>query len=226
MEPQNENWRMEEDLPQDEDWRCRIPFLCDYTMGDEMLIRNIVFHISSKKYSLNLKIRQAQSASAYAHYLLDPDRLDERPDRTFYAKLIEIYYRLEYIQDLMNDVKVWQIRNNSQAVNTLFWMDVVNDVVEARLFSRWRVLIRRWRARAQALICMQQRKRMMEFAMLINAKVRDVSIKNYNFPAKENHITFKILRYAFDFHTLNKKAFYMKDGGLDTLKRKLFVMEE
>ena len=111
-------------------------------------------------------------------------------------------------------------------MNTLFWMDVVNDVVEERLFSRWKVLIRSLRAKAQALICMQQRKRMMEFAILINAKVRDVSMKNYGFQAKENHITFKILRYAFDFHPFNKKAFYRRDEGYDTLKRKLFDMEE
>jgi hypothetical protein len=216
---------MNEELSQDEDWRSKFPFLCDYDMADEMLMNNKVFHIASKKYSLNLKIRQ-NLTSNYAHYLLDPDRLDERPDRSFYAKLIEIYYRLEYIQDLMNDVKLWQIRNNSQPGHPLFWMDVVNDVVEARLFSRWKVLIRLWRAKAQALICMQQRKRMMEFAMLINTKVRDVSMKNYHFPAKENHITFKILRYAFDFHPLNKKAFYKRDEGQDTLKRKLFDTEE
>ena len=224
MEPEEENWRMEQDLPQDEDWRRRIPFLCDYTMGDEMLIRNIVFHISSKKYSLNLKLKQT-SSTYYAHQLLDPNRLDDR-ERSFYGKLVEIYYRIEYLQELITDVEIWRVRNNSQAANTLFWMDVVNQAVEEKLLTTWRKLIKSWRARAHAEICVQQRNRMMEFAMLINAKVRDVSITNYNFPAKENHITFKILRYAFDFHPMNKKAFYKRDEGIDTLKRKLFVMEE
>jgi len=216
---------MNQELSQDEDWRKQYPFLCDYDMADEMLMSNIVFHLANKKYSLNLKLRQNQSSN-YAHYLLDPARVDERSDRSYYAQLIEIYYRLEYIQEIMNDVKLWQIRNNSQPGHPLFWMDVVNDVVEDRLFSRWKVLIKSLRAKAQTLICIQQRKRMMEFAMLINAKVRDVSMKNYHFPAKENHITFKILRYAFDFHPFNKKAFYKRDEGQDTLKRKLFDMEE
>lgn len=224
MEPQEQDWRIEQDLPRDEDWRRRIPFLCDYNMCDEMLISSIAFHISSKKYSLNLKLRQ-NSSTVYAHQLLDPSRLDDR-ERSFYAKLVEIYYRIEYLQDLITDVEIWRIKNNSQASNTLFWMDVVNEAVEDKLLTTWRKLIRSWRARAQTEICIQQRNRMMEFAMLINTKVRDVSIKNYNFPAKENHITFKILRYAFDFHPLNKKAFYKRDEGQDTLKRKLFDMEE
>jgi hypothetical protein len=217
---------MDEELSQDEDWRKQYPFLCDYDMGDEMLMINRVFHIANKKYSLNLKIKQ-NPTSNYAHYLLDPARVDERSDKSYYAKLIEINYRIDYIQELMNDVVLWQIKNNSQSGNnTLFWMDVVNNVVEDRLFAKWRLLKRLLRSKAHALICMQQRNRMMQFAMLINIKVRDVSMKNYGFPAKENHITFKILRYAFDFHPFNKKAFYKRDEGYDTLRRKLFDMEE
>jgi hypothetical protein len=215
---------IDQDLHQDEDWRQQYPFLCDYSMSDEMLLKNKVFHIANKKYSLNLKIKQTLTSS-YAHYLLHPDRLDDT--RSYYSQLLEIYFRIEYLQELINDVKLWQIKNNSQPVNTLFWMDVVNDVVEWRLFDVWRKMVREYRAKAMALICMQQRKRIMEFAMLINAKVRDVSMKNYHFPAKENHITFKILRYAFDFHPMNQKAFYKRDEGQDNmLKRKLFVLEE
>jgi hypothetical protein len=214
-----------EEISQDEDWRLSIPFLADYDIHSEMLVKNKVFHISSKKYSLNLKLKQTPTTH-YAHYLLDPEsRLTDR-DRGFYGNLIQIYFKIEYLQELVQDITIWQMKSNSQPANTLFWMDVVNESIETKLLSTWRKFIRGWRAKAQALICMQQRNRMMEFAMLINAKVRDVSIKIYHFPAKENHITFKILRYAFDFHPLNKKAFYKRDEGQDTLKRKLFDMEE
>lgn len=216
---------MDQDLSQDEDWRKQYPFLCDYSMCDEMLMKNLVFHIANKKYSLNMKLKREPSSQA-AHYYLNPDRVDEKEGLSYYGKLIEIRYRIDYIQNLIDDVTLWQIRNNSQPCNTLFWMDQVNDTVETRLLAVWRKIARSCRAKAMALICMQQRNRMMEFAMLINVKVRDVSIKNYGFPAKENHITFKILRYAFDFHPWNQKAFYKRDDGQDTLKRKLFDVEE
>jgi len=213
------------ELTQDEDWRKHYPFLCDYSMCDEMLMKNLVFHIANKKYSLNMKLK-AEPSTVLAHYYLNPDRIDEKEGLSYYGKLIEIRYRIEYIQNLIDDVTLWQIRNNSQPGNTLFWMDQVNDTVETRLLAVWRKLARSCRAKSMALICIQQRNRMMEFAMLINAKVRDVSVKNYGFPAKENHITFKILRYAFDFHPCNQKAFYKRDEGQDTLKRKLFDAEE
>jgi hypothetical protein len=216
---------MDQELSQDEDWRQRMPFLRDYNMGDTMLVKNMVFHIANKKYSLNLKLKQTPTTH-YAHFLLNPDRIDDRPDRTYYQQLIEIHYRIDYIQDIIRDVTLWQLNSNTQQGNSLFWVHIVNEVVEERLLSTWRKLIRSLRAKQQAIICMQQRKRMMEFAVLINTKIRDVSMKNYGFQAKENHITFKILRYAFDFHPLNKKAFYKRDEGQDTLKRKLFDMEE
>jgi hypothetical protein len=182
-----------------------VPFLQDRDVHEYMILQNSEFFIASKCYSWRMRIRRNTSI---AHLYIDPAFWVIDPSRSFYDLMVHIKAVVEFLRgsskEMMDCKKDWQ-KNLS---GPFFWMSSVYDAIEAnrKMFDG---LIRQWAHKEQLIIAEFERKRIMEFAMLLNQKF----YRKHG--AKVQGITFKILRGIFTFHPLNRSKIFFP-----TLKRK------
>jgi hypothetical protein len=197
----------------DEDWKVQYPFLEDYQLGDIFLLENASFHISSKCYSLHHRLRgRPELQFALGH--IDPLQWFFQAHHTFYDKLVDIDFRIEFLKAVRQRVLCWMKDNNRIAFGPFWWMESINQVASEQV-SQWDNFIDGWKNTRSNLIGKQQRKRILEFTTLLRLK-----FKQYNF--NEHIILFKIIRYLFDFHPDNQCRLYCLDAYKKiSLKRKL-----
>jgi hypothetical protein len=187
-----------------ESLRSDIPFLQDYSLHDHMLLQNIEFHIASKCYTWKMRIR---GSMAIARLVIDPEqwRVSSNED-TFYQQMVHHKAVLQFIRSSRKEMGDWF--HNFNKLDTYFWMENVTKAIEInhKMFAYYE---KGWIANTEQLTASYERKRIKEFAMLLNLKFyRTLRIK-------ENGITFKILSFIFDFHRLNRSKLFFP-----TLKRK------
>jgi hypothetical protein len=173
-----------------------IPFLQDYSLHDHMLLQNIEFQIAGKCYSWKMRIR---GSMAVARIVIDPEQWRISVDHTFYEQVVHIKAVLQFIRSARKEMGDWF--HNFNKLNTYFWMENVTKAIETnhKMFAYYE---KGWLANADQLTAFYERKRVKEFAMLLNLKF------NRTLCVKENGITFKILSYIFDFHGLNRSKLF------------------
>lgn len=196
-----------------EDWKIQYPFLADYSLGDIFLLENASFHVASKCHSLTHRLR-VRPEIQYALCFTDPSRWIFQEYHTFYDKLVDIDFRIEFLLNVRQKVFLWLKDFNNIAFGPFWWMERINQTASDQI-SEWDNFIIGWKNTRTALIGKQQRKRILEFAKLLRLK-----FKQYNF--NEHIILFKIIRFVFDFHPDNQSRLYCLDACKKvSLKRKL-----
>lgn len=225
---------MESDLSQDEDWRgLTYPFLEDHTIHDDMLISNEKYQITIAMYSVDNQLKHIETDSTrdvFFNMTFSPEysNFTRDDDYTFYEKLLKIKWRIRYLNEMICDITLWKLHSYKPfgLSHPLMYLDSFTSMVDniKRGYEEW---IQKWYIIRFDVIGRAQRKRINEFASLINKKF--LRNKTYGVQMQIKPITFKIMLYLFDFHPDNQNSSYYRKNSLPEFrssKRKLTFISE
>jgi hypothetical protein len=176
-----------------------IPFLQDREIHEYMILQNTEFFIASKCYSYKMRIRRNVQN---AHIYIDANYWVVDNSRSFYDLMIHIKAVIEFLDSSFKEMLQCTDEWRKNLSGPFFWMNSVYNAIEENreMFRRYK---REWMLQRDMLVAKFERKRILEFAMLLNMKF------NRQFGVKVQGITFQILKCIFTFHPRNRsKRFF------------------
>lgn len=176
-----------------------LPFLADYTFGDALIIQNWVDY--NQMQALRWIKRHKGDRRTLA--LLDPDEwvYDDDDGLTYYEKLSDIERNVNICEAYAKQIFDLRLLLTTTPEFYQHWYQYLAD---ESLASQRDLIIKyrdEWEEKAELIQAREQRKRMLEFASLINYKTL-FGCSAVSF--KENGITFHILKFIFKVYLRNR----------------------
>jgi hypothetical protein len=198
---------------QDENWRSDYPFLVDYSIHDEILLSKESYHIYTKIYRLQQELRHIHIDDpriGIANTFLNPVFFPAGREYTFYELLLEIKWRIEYIDDSIEETRHWQLMvHNKHGRYPMYWLGSVERVIESQI-KTWKEYRRDWHYMRERYIVEAQRRRANQFFGLLRIKFASLG-------TCLDDIAVKIVGFVFEFHHHNSRSIY---SGHVSLRKK------